>query len=118
MYNLETGGNPMALELRQANDIAESLSMTEQLELLKRLSTIIPGSMRFCFTQNRIEPGLFDQSVSVITIDALGDIGESAAVAIPVILPLLQDQGAAVRLQAAITLGKIGPSAKWRFQSC
>jgi hypothetical protein len=41
MYNLETGGNPMTLELKQAIDIAESLSMTEQLELLKRLSTII-----------------------------------------------------------------------------
>jgi hypothetical protein len=31
----------MTLELKQAIDIAESLSMTEQLELLKRLSTII-----------------------------------------------------------------------------
>jgi hypothetical protein len=41
MYNLETGGNPMTSELKQAIDLAESLSIAEKRELIKTLSVSI-----------------------------------------------------------------------------
>jgi HEAT repeat protein len=42
----------------------------------------------------------------------LGEVGPVAKSAVPDIIPLLGDEGPAIRRQAAMTLGEIGPAAK------